>query len=1025
MGLQMKTILRSSYDDFFRASIVAMVTAWAMASICTAIRNTLVVLRGFFVRMPASICVYLRSYSLLLWIPIIGWNGVAAAPPREASAATPAYTLDAGGMRDVDELYLLGTLQGIVNRDAPRLFLTNVDPSICVGADNVFASYLQTEKGFTFTPLKSLNEAIATFSAMKRRDGTPLIKGLVKYQPSYWDFAKNKRIDFYYHSWIAANLAAQEDLLPVTPDILNNKTGMLSGADHWYEDKSEAGWSPMFVNICKSPEGLKIATAKSARAERAYAFKSVYLDLAVTPKIEVAVSDLTLGGCWSLSINMGSTVKTFENRGAMTAPRLTKVSGTGIFVVDLAESGLFNPAAGRAQLRISPVHPGHFVTVKSIRFLDAHGNVPKTPTDSQPKDEFRSLAVKHDLIANPPYAEDEESACAWSLEKQRPVCDPGSFGTFPGGSWILQGLDYAIARKVYLFHQAKEPFTRDRYPNLDKLLASLQPPRLVFGWIGSEDYSCAKLGQYGARYAGGGGPENMSFWQWVPLKKQGQPRRFPQVRRVSRLENKVYVNFSWASADAFQISYSLMAGYWEDPNRGKVPMTWGFNPLYARFAPSIPEFFAAKATPMDSCWAFTAGYTHPSAMSPAHLGYYAEDTRNLISKLGLSPAVDYWDCGNHFARVHEALGAKTSPHPVRLISVLPDGSTASDTSWLDNGCPIVRLDRGLFSVWGDDGVTTPEKLVELLQTAAAKHPETGPQFLTINCRFSPTFVQSVSALLPKAFVIVGMPDFIGLAEEAGGLTATPYCDAVGSGDQIKISVRLHNASGATGGRGVVSWNLPPGWHSSPEDWVHGKVPEGAFLENVVTLIPPAGMPKGKTQFTFKDSRFAWERQITLNTYPEGKTITDCESPNGWTAADGATCSMQRGMLKIAPKTMLRRYDSFNGVRPGNNGSVSYAVGEADLDREPLLEISIPDQDSSSTQISLSDEAGETKVCGAAGSPGFVTIDLKSKTRWSGVKKLTLHLHPATNYGEIVRVRSVKLCYGQGVIKQIGNNISKP
>ena len=41
-----------------------------------------------------------------------------------------------------------------------------------------------------------------------------------------------------------------------------------------------------------------------------------------------------------------------------------------------------------------------------------------------------------------------------------------------------------------------------------------------------------------------------------------------------------------------------MAGYWEDSNRGKVPMTWGLNPLFAKFAPAIPEFFAAKATPM-------------------------------------------------------------------------------------------------------------------------------------------------------------------------------------------------------------------------------------------------------------------------------------------------------------------------------------------------------------------------------------------------------------------------------------------
>jgi len=105
--------------------------------------------------------------------------------PCQSSRGTPAYTLDAGGMRDVEELYLLGALQGLVNRDAPRLFLTNVDASLCAGADNRYVEYLEKEKGFTFTPLGSLQEAIATFATMKGGDGRPLVEGLVTYQPSF------------------------------------------------------------------------------------------------------------------------------------------------------------------------------------------------------------------------------------------------------------------------------------------------------------------------------------------------------------------------------------------------------------------------------------------------------------------------------------------------------------------------------------------------------------------------------------------------------------------------------------------------------------------------------------------------------------------------------------------------------------------------------------------------------------------------------------------------------------------------
>ncbi|MFO1489509.1 MAG: hypothetical protein U1F87_01015 [Kiritimatiellia bacterium] len=65
--------------------------------------------------------------------------------PRTSPATTPAYLLDTSGLSDVGELYLIGTLQGIVNRDAPRLFLVRGSP------DQVYADYLEREKD-SFSP---------------------------------------------------------------------------------------------------------------------------------------------------------------------------------------------------------------------------------------------------------------------------------------------------------------------------------------------------------------------------------------------------------------------------------------------------------------------------------------------------------------------------------------------------------------------------------------------------------------------------------------------------------------------------------------------------------------------------------------------------------------------------------------------------------------------------------------------------------------------------------------------------------
>jgi len=920
----------------------------------------------------------------------------------QASQARQAHILDTAGLGDVGELYLIGALQGIVNRDAPRLFL------IKGAADTVYVDYLEREKGYTFIRLKSLPDAIATFAGLKRADGvTPLIKGLVKYPATYWDTSNRKMVNRYYNYWIAANFAAQEDLLPVNDGMLKYQSSMLSGSEFWHKDTGMGGWNEMFVKMQRSgTNGLSVTSGRA----NAYASKVIYLDLDVTPKVEIAVSELTPGAAWSLAISMSSTVKTFENRGGVLVPGLTKEAKTGTFVADLAKTGLFNPRAGRAELRITPSATNVTVTVKSIRFLDAKGQEPPAAPYSPRKDVFAGLPITRDLEASPPYDQNEERACEWSLANQRTNCLPDAFASYAAGAWILMGLDYTIAKKIYHFYQDKTPFVNGGYPNLDKMLADFKTPGLVFGWLGNEDYACMKMGRYNARYAGGV-PENFSFWQWVPLKTPGKPVPLPHVRDVARLENKVYVNFSWASADYIQISYHLMDNFWLDPNRGKVPMTWGFNPLLAQYAPAFVEYYAHSATPKDSFWGFTAGYTHLSGFSQPHLQTYAEETSRGLHALGLSPAVDVWDCFPYCNEAYEALSLHSpTSEGVKLMSVLPGATNASETYWLDNGCPVVRLDRGLFSVWQSDGKSTPGSIVAAIQAAAAKHPEKGPRFLTCNCRFAPTFLKAVQELLPENVVVVGMPDFIALAQEAGAVTALPFSDAVGSGDSINVSFELHNASGMTGGKGKVSWTLPPGWKSSPEAWVHEVVPQGGNLKQIVTFTPPAEMTSGTAVIGYKDSRFAWEKEIVLTTYPQGATVSDCTATAGWAATGGAAVYVDRGMLKITPKADLGRHDYTSGTRIENNGRVSCALKQIDFNRKPILKIHIPDQNSHGTRIGLTDETGQYKQCASTPVPGTCSIDLSAVTKWTGMKDLTLNIDPATGHGRYVKLRSVKVCY---------------
>jgi hypothetical protein len=154
-----------------------------------------------------------------------------------------------------------------------------------------------------------------------------------------------------------------------------------------------------------------------------------------------------------------------------------------------------------------------------------------------------------------------------------------------------------------------------------------------------------------------------------------------------------------------------------------------------------------------------------------------------------------------------------------------------------------------------------------------------------------------------------MPDFMALAQEAGGLNVAPFATQVGSGDTVKMSVELYNASGVTGVPGTVTWTLPPGWKSSPAKWEHGKIAKDASLKQTITFTAPAGMTYEKASIVFSDSRFKWHREIVLTTCPDGRTITDGESTKGWTVTDGAAVVMDSGMVTIHPKQALTEVDN--------------------------------------------------------------------------------------------------------------------
>jgi autotransporter-associated beta strand protein len=313
-------------------------------------------------------------------------------------------------------------------------------------------------------------------------------------------------------------------------------------------------------------------------------------------------------------------------------------------------------------------------------------------------------------------------------------------------------------------------------------------------------------------------------------------------------------------------------------------------------------------------------------------------------------------------------------------------------------------------------------MADRIREVAAAHPEAGPgkapYFLTCNVRFSPTFYKQVIDLLnppnqasPYQFKLVGMPDFLGLAHEAGAFTVVPYAEGVGAGDTLQVALTLRKpveTPANYGNAGTVSWTLPDGWTSVPASWNHDAVAAGTTATQIVTLIPPSTLTNGTVNITFRDDRVSWTRSLVVKTYQGGTTVTNGAATTGWTPSAGAAVQMENGMVKVRPSQELRRSDyTRRGDTQVDNGRVSLPLGKVDLSRQPFLEINIPDQDS-----------GDTRIGVASSTANFFVNDVPKGTFMSslgvlgttGVQDLTLTIDPARRHGRYVAVRAVKVHY---------------
>ncbi|GLV53808.1 hypothetical protein KDH_06590 [Dictyobacter sp. S3.2.2.5] len=189
--------------------------------------------------------------------------------------------------------------------------------------------------------------------------------------------------------------------------------------------------------------------------------------------------------------------------------------------------------------------------------------------------------------------------------------------------------DYAVANHAFVFWlNTQKP---DEAALFNQILSAVKPETPYLGWFDDEPTGVRMTSQHGVYVLAADWFSNLTVWSGMEApSKPIQPAIAPP------LQNKVYVTLNVSDGDNLQYDEHYMRALWDNPDRGKVPLNWSISPVLLDAAPFFMNYYQTTASKNDMLIAAPsgAGYFHPSEWPADNLNTYLQHSNAYLRRMG-------------------------------------------------------------------------------------------------------------------------------------------------------------------------------------------------------------------------------------------------------------------------------------------------------------------------------------------------------------------------------------------------------